>query len=442
MKWQFSWLAGLVCMCVWMPSLNARVWTEAATGKTIDAEFVSASGSSVTIAAANGTRFTLELSRLSPEDQAFVQQQKIPAPAKRDARIEDRFEEVKSLSADKIPVSGKDHPKLAAVDAAIRQFMAEKGVPAVTFAVSVGGQIVHDRAFGWADSSLKTPLETGVKMRLASLTKPVVKAAIQTLAEAGKIKPEDPVFTVLELAQYKESKGCDERWKTVTIQQLLDHKGGWDRDKAGDLTTRSTEMNAMFRLKTDELTPLHIVRYGLTRPLDFDPGTQESYSNFGYILLVRVMEKVSGKSFMEYLQDTVCKEAKAPSFSLSSSDARDRQPGEIWYCYHPEYEQKEVPLPFRTEARDGAGALACTAADYCRFLETYWISGMPRQAGYRYNYTFNGSHAGVTSVCAQRADGVCYTAIANRRDSSRSTWNDDLRKAIDAALEPVAGELK
>lgn len=435
-------LAGLACLYAWVSPLDARVWTEAATGKTIDAEFVSASGSSVTIAGANGTRFTLELSRLSPEDQAFVQQKKLPAPAKRNEKAEDRFEDVKSLSADKIPVSGKDHPALAAVDAAIRQFMAEKGVPAVTFAVSVGGQVVHDRAFGWADASLRTPLETGVKMRLASLTKPVVKAAIQTLVEAGKIKPEDLVFNVLELGQYKESKGCDERWKTVTLQQLLDHKGGWDRDKAGDLTTHSAEMNAMFRLKADELMPLHIVRYGLTRPLDFDPGAQESYSNFGYILLVRVIEKTSGRSFVEYLQDTVCKEAKAPSFSLSSSDARDRQPGEIWYCYHPEYAQKEVPLSFRTEARDGAGALACTAADYCRFLETYWINGMPRKPGFRYNYSFNGSHAGVTSVCSQRANGLCYTAIANRRDSSRSTWNDDLRKAIDAALEPVAGELK
>lgn len=280
-------------------------------------------------------------------------------------------------------------------------------------------------------------------MRVASLTKPVVKAAVLTLIEAGKLKPEDHVYTVLQLDQYKEAKGCDARWKTVTVDQLLEHKGGWDRDqKAGDLTTHSPQMEQMFRVKPDELKPMHIVRYALTLPLDFDPGTKESYCNFGYILLVRVIEKVSGKSFVDYLQETVCKESAAPSFSLSASDARERQPGEIWYSYHPEFPKEQIPLPFNTAASDGAGALACTAADYTRFLETYWISGKPRKTTKgTYRYNFNGSLPGVTSICAQRADGINYTAIANRRDRAGSSWNDELRKHIDEALEKVAGQL-
>jgi CubicO group peptidase (beta-lactamase class C family) len=250
------------------------------------------------------------------------------------------------------------------------------------------------------------------------------------------------VYTVLQLDQYKEAKGCDPRWKTVTIDQLLEHKGGWDRDqKAGDLTTHSARMEQMFRVKTDELEPMHVVRYGLTLPLDFDPGTKESYCNFGYILLVRVIEKVSGQSFVDYLQQTVCKEAVAPSFSLSASDARKRQPGEIWYSYHPEYPQEQIPLSFQTTASDGAGALACTAADYTRFLEKYWISGKPRTTG-GYRYNFDGSLPGVTAICSQRLDGINYTAIVNRRDRAGSTWNDELRKRIDDALEKVAAELK
>ena len=49
---------------------------------------------------------------------------------------------------------------------------------ALTFALSVDGRIVHDRAFGWADGALTEALQPGMKMRVASLTKPVVKAVI------------------------------------------------------------------------------------------------------------------------------------------------------------------------------------------------------------------------------------------------------------------------
>jgi CubicO group peptidase (beta-lactamase class C family) len=428
--------------------LHARTWTEAASGRKIDAEFVSADAASVTLVMRTGAKYTLPLNRLSAEDQAFVQEQlrnkKSPAAdAQRSgAKVKDRFEDIKKLTASEIPVNGEAHPALAKVDEAIREFMAEKGIGVITFAVSRNGKMLHDRAFGWADSSLKTPLQPGVKLRVASLTKPVVHAAILTLVDAGKLKLEDKVYTVLQLDQFKEAKGCDARWKTVTMDQLLEHKGGWDRDqKAGDFTTHSSEMERMFRVKTDELEPIHMVRYGLTLPLDFDPGTKESYCNFGYILLVRVIEKMSGQKFVDYLQQSVCKESAAPSFSVSASDARRREAGEGWYCYHPEYQQEQIPLSYQAEARDGAGGLACTAADYTRFLDKYWISGKPRkESGYYYN--FDGSLPGVTSVCSQRLDGINYTAIANRRDRAGSTWNDDLRKRINDALDKVAGEFR
>jgi CubicO group peptidase (beta-lactamase class C family) len=340
------------------------------------------------------------------------------------------------LQASKIPTSGTQRKDLAVVDDAIKEFMVEKGIGALTFAISKGGKVLYDRAFGWADADLKTPLQPGVKMRVASMTKPVVKAAILTLIAAGKLNAGDHVFDVLKLGQFKEAKSCDPRFKQVTIQQLLDHKGGWDRDKSGDLTTRATAITDMFHVKLNEMEPMHVVRYGLTLPMDFDPGERYVYCNFGYIMLVRVIERVSGEKFMDYLHETVCKKSGAASFSASSTDARDRQPGETWYCYHPEHPKKEVPLRFRVEARDGAGILACTAADYCKFLETYWISGAVRTPGSAKD-SFSGSHPGVTAICSQRQDGYSYAAIANRWGGSKADWNGELRSAIDAALEKV-----
>jgi CubicO group peptidase (beta-lactamase class C family) len=421
-------------------SAAARTWTESASGRKIEAEFVSADAQSVTIAVKGGGTFKIELGRLSAEDRAFVQERLKPAmkaaPAVA-AKIEDSFEDLRVVAA-KIPVSGEANASYAAVDEAVKAFMADKDVGAVTLAISKDGRILHDRAFGWADADLKTPLLPGVKMRLASMTKPVVHAAVETLFADKKLKPDDLVFQVLDLGQHKEAKGCDEHWQKVKIQHLLDHKGGWDREKSGDFTNDSPEMCDLFKVKLGELKPEHVMRYGLTRNFDWQPGEKYAYCNYGYVLLVRVIEKVSGQGFIDYLQATVCKEAKAPSFSLSSSDVRDRQAGEIWYSYHPEYPKKTVPLSFRTEARDGAGVLACTAADYCRFLEAYWISGKPRtKEGYR--YSFSGSHPGVTAICAQLAGGLNYAAICNRRGTpGGESWNDDLRQRIDAALGKLA----
>lgn len=327
------------------------------------------------------------------------------------------------------------------MDEAIRKFMVEKGIGAVTVAVSKDGKILHDRALGWADADLKIPLQLGVRMRVASMTNPVVQAALKTLITEGKIKADDGVFALLNLSQYPEAKGCDERWQRVTLQHLLDHKGGWDRDQSGDFTFKD-DIAETFKVKNDAMVPEHVVRYGLLQNFDFEPGERYAYCNYGYILLVRVIEKVSGQTFFDYLGETVCKEAGITSFSLSRSDARDRQPGEIWYSYHPEYPRKTVPLPFRTEARDGAGVLACTAADYCRFLEHYSVLGNLRRPGGKYRGSFNGSHPGVTAICAQREDGINYAVICNRRGQGSASWNNELCQAVDEALEKVAAQLK
>ncbi len=439
--------AFLIALLLLPQSLTARTWTEAASGRKIEAEYVSADAQSVTIAAQGGRSFKIELERLSADDRAFVQQKLSAVPAGKTAttkgtktKIEDSFADIE-VKADAIPVAGEAHPALGPVDAAVLAFMAEKGIGATTFALSRNGKLLHDRAFGWADADMKTPLQPGVKMRLASMTKPVVMAAIKTLFEGGKLKPEDLVFSVLDLGQHKEAKGCDERWQKVTIQHLLDHKGGWDRDVSGDFTS-DRGIPGMFRVKAEDQTPEHVVRFGLTRKFDFEPGERYAYCNYGYILLVRVIEKISGQKFIDYLHATVCEKARAPSFSLSSTDARDRQPDEIWYCYNPEYPSKTVPLPFRTEARDGAGVLACTAADYCRFLETYSIIGNLRRTGGAYRGSFSGSHPGVTAICAQMPNGVNYAVICNRREGGKSDWNEELRKAVDAVLLPLAEQLK
>lgn len=189
------------------------------------------------------------------------------------------------------------------------------------------------------------------------------------------------------------------------------------------------------------MVPMDLVRWYLEQPLDFDPGAREAYSNFGYTLLARVVEKVSDQPFPTYLAATVAKQADMTTLRVSRSDPDDRIPGEIWYCLHPEFSRKADPFPVRMITKDGSGALACTAADYCRFLTHYAINGALRRPGGRYRGSFYGSTYGVTSACSQRPDGINFAVVGNRRPSSGADWNEALKTRIDQALEPIAASL-
>lgn len=92
---------------------QARTWTEAVSGKQIEAEWVGADADTVTIVIKGGQTFTLPIAKLSAEDQDFIRQKLAPGPGSVVAKAEDRFDELGSLSAEKIPSAGEALPDLA-----------------------------------------------------------------------------------------------------------------------------------------------------------------------------------------------------------------------------------------------------------------------------------------------------------------------------------------
>ena len=93
----------------------------------------------------------------------------------------------------------------------------------------------------------------------------------------------------------------DPRWKQITIRQLLLHTAGFDKDASFDPMFRSYGIAKA----TDTPPPAEaetIIRFMLGRRLDFEPGTKHVYSNFGYCLLGRVIEQLTGKHYAEAVQ--------------------------------------------------------------------------------------------------------------------------------------------
>ena len=82
-------------------------------------------------------------------------------------------------------------------------------------------------------------------------------------------------------------------WKRITTRHLLQHTGGWDRDKSFDPMFRPREISRTLGVASPP-GPRDILRYRLGQPFEFDPGTRYAYSNFGYCVLGRVIEKVTG----------------------------------------------------------------------------------------------------------------------------------------------------
>ena len=155
--------------------------------------------------------------------------------------------------------------------------------------VARGGKVIYSEAKGLADREAGTPnaLETG--FRMGSMNKMFTATAIMQLVQAGRVKLDAPLGTYLT-----DYPNRDVATK-VTIHHLLTHTGG-----TGDIF--GPEFNAR-RLELKTLGD-YVKLYG-ARGLEFEPGSKWQYSNYGFLLLGVIVERVSGQSYYDYVRDHI-----------------------------------------------------------------------------------------------------------------------------------------
>jgi CubicO group peptidase (beta-lactamase class C family) len=158
--------------------------------------------------------------------------------------------------------------------------------------ITKSGQPVLEEAVGLADRDRKIPNTVGTKFRFGSMGKMFTAVAILQLIEAGKVKLDDPLSKYLPGYPNHEVAA-------VTIHQLLTHTGG-----TGDIFSPEYFER---RNQVKELSD-YIGLYG-TRGVQFPPGSRWDYSNYGFILLGRVIEVVTGHSYYDYVRDNIFKPA-------------------------------------------------------------------------------------------------------------------------------------
>jgi CubicO group peptidase (beta-lactamase class C family) len=154
--------------------------------------------------------------------------------------------------------------------------------------VAQNGKVLLDKGYGFANLEWDVPNTPTTKFRLGSITKQFTAASILLLEERGKLKVEDPVK--------KYMPNAPATWDKITIFHLLTHTSGIP-SFTGFSDYESHEAQAM--------TPGKLVEWFRDKPLEFEPGTKWNYSNSGYVLLGYLIEKISGESYSDFVQQNI-----------------------------------------------------------------------------------------------------------------------------------------
>lgn len=275
------------------------------------------------------------------------------------------------------PVSALAVQNLPAFDGRIEAFQAQWGVPGLGVAVVRDGKLVYARGYGVAVEGTGEPVKATHRFRIASLSKPVTAAAVMQLVEAGMLDLDDPAFDYVDHLDPAPGATPDPRLEDVTVRHLLEHSGGWDREVSPDPLFQPYEAAATVGAPAPA-SPETIIRYMLGRSLDFDPGTRYAYSNFGYTVLGRIIEDVTGMAYGEYMTAHVLAPMGIERMAIGRTRLSERQQQEVAYhdlrgatgeSVYPG--EGLVPTPYGTfhqESLDAVGGWIASPVDVMRFV--------------------------------------------------------------------------
>jgi N-acyl-D-amino-acid deacylase len=308
---------------------------------------------------------------------------------------------------------------------------------------------VYHRAFGWQNQQRTVPLAPNTIMRLASVTKPLTAASIRKLISQGKFSLNSRVFSVDQpgtgLLDHTPFGGTyDARLKNITVQHLLQHTGGWDRDIAGDHTYRERTIASAMGVPSPPGRDLTL-NWILGEPLQYDPGVTYAYSNIGYMTLGLIAEKYSGKNQIDFLrQDVLASATFKPEYLVHARTfAANQDPREPYYdsagsnstnvFYPAESSSLIVPRAyggFDVESRIGQGGIAASPLAILEYMNRFQVAGnnigATRPSPGNWTWSHTGGFSGTSTVATQRGNGINFVAMFNKADVSFGSTLDSV----------------
>ena len=358
-----------------------------------------------------------------------------------------------------------DTADLQGMERRIRNYMQEWGLKGVSLAVMRGDSLYSAKGFGWADEGEGVEMAPGHIMRVASVSKLITATGIMVLREQGKISLDQKVFGpegILQDSTYLQSIS-DNNYYRITVEDLLRHKAGF-MTGGGDpmFSTRSIMVNNKLKEVPDQVTLLRLV---LRRKLGYTPGTSQSYSNLGYLLLSMIIEQVSGQSYEDFIQENVLRPAGCRDMHIAHNYYKEKYKNEVRNYVpsneplYPEYNNsgRKVERCYGgndIRALSGAGAWVASVPELALFVAS--IDGKPEipdiltqesidamteyfdkeTFSFGWNdtnpetgWTRSGSFSGTSAMIKYFPDGECWIFVTNT-----STWKGSSFSRITATL--------
>lgn len=349
--------------------------------------------------------------------------------------------------------SMSDSSCFAGIDAQVKEFMRYWGIQGISLSVMRHDSLMFAKGYGWADKEKKEEMTPRHILRLASVSKLITATGIMKLEEQGRLSLDDKVFG-------PEGILCDSVWTSlikdslyydITVEHLLRHKGGFST-RGGDpmFSTRTIMLQNRLKSAPDQNT---LVRIQLRKPLAFVPGETQEYSNFGFLLLSMIIEKVTGTDYESWMQENILKPAGCLDFHIARNYYADKYPTEVKYYVQPDdnpvdefnnsgrkvvrcYGGNDIPT------LSGAGAWAASTPELMRFVAsidgrpevpdiisvesvrrmTEWFDPDTFSLGWNDTkptgeWTRTGTFSGTSALIKYFPDGECWILVTNT-----STW--------------------
>ncbi len=333
-------------------------------------------------------------------------------------------------------VAAEDAPppqELAGMEGIASAFLREHSLAGLSVAVARDGALLYERGFGFANRDKGERVTPAQLFRIASVSKPITSVTLFRLIEEGRLTLEDTVFGPRGVLKDGFGKPPYKRWvDQIRIRHLLTHTSGrWQNDGS----------DPMFR--NPQMSHRELIAWAIENvPLQYSPGEHYAYSNFGYCILGRVIEKATGATYEQHVRDAVLKRCGVTDMRIAGNTLEERAPNEV--IYYGAGGQN----PYRMNVRrmDSHGGWLATARDLAMFashvdghsasrniLKPASIREMTTasaaNSGYAKGWSVNavlnwwhgGSLPGTTSITVRTASGFCWAALANGREASANT---------------------
>ncbi|MBS3807223.1 MAG: beta-lactamase family protein [Bacteroidales bacterium] len=271
------------------------------------------------------------------------------------------------------------YPQVAEAEQEIHEFLEKWDVVGASVAIAKNERLIYAKGFGYADREKGIEVEPRNLFRVASVSKLITAVAVMQLMEEGKLNLKDHVFGengILDDPSFLNIR--DPRVKDITIYHLLTHAAGWDK-YSGD----PVFMPYAIKREMDADLPIDLettIRYTLSkRTLDFDPGSRSSYSNFGYAVLGKVIERLTRMDYENYVNSRVLNPIGIYDMHLGHAMPGKRYSNEVKYYsnsrYHTAYSsyeyRKKVPSYYggnNLKVLGAAGAWIASPAELLKLL--------------------------------------------------------------------------